>query len=90
MRSGDGSSSRLSSPFTPTCALLGGSKTTVTCRFPQLGHISLDSSLEIGKFGPLVATSVSSSNQISFTSTEIDGPGAFCIASSSQARNTFG
>jgi hypothetical protein len=27
----------------PTCALRGGSNTTVTLRFPQLGHISLDS-----------------------------------------------
>jgi hypothetical protein len=48
----------LASP-TPTCALLGGSNTTVTRRFPQAGPISLDSSRESGKFGPLVATSVS-------------------------------
>lgn len=48
-------------PF-PTFPLLGGSKTTVTRRFPQAGHISRDSSLESGKLGPRVATSVSRSS----------------------------
>jgi hypothetical protein len=43
----------------PTCALLGGSNTTVTLRFPQAGHIRRDSSRDSGKFGPRVATSVS-------------------------------
>ena len=41
----------------PTCALLGGSKTTVTRRFPQAGHMRRDSSRERGKLGPRVATS---------------------------------
>jgi hypothetical protein len=41
--------------------LLGGSKTTVTRRFPQAGHMRRDSSLESGKFGPRVQTSVSKS-----------------------------
>jgi hypothetical protein len=39
--------------------LVGGSKTTVTLRFPQAGHINRDSSLDNGKFGPRVLTSVS-------------------------------
>jgi hypothetical protein len=46
----------------PTFALLGGSKTTVTCRFPQAGHMRRDSSRERGKLGPRVATSVSRSS----------------------------
>ena len=37
--------------------MLGGSKTTVTLRFPQLGRIKRDSSLESGKFGPRAQTS---------------------------------
>ena len=39
-------------------------KTTVTLRFPHTGHINLDSSREIGKFGPRVATSVSRSKVV--------------------------
>ena len=39
----------------PTCALVGGSKTTVTLRLPQAGHMRRNSSREIGKFGPRVA-----------------------------------
>jgi hypothetical protein len=43
-------------------ALLGGSNTTVTFRFPQLGHMRRDSNREIGKFGPRVQTKVSRSS----------------------------
>jgi hypothetical protein len=47
----------------PICAaLLGGSKSTVTLRLPQAGHIKRPSSLPSGKFGPRVATSVSRSS----------------------------
>jgi hypothetical protein len=47
----------------PTRAALdGGSKTTVTCLFPQLGHINLVSSRDSGKLGPRVATRVSRSS----------------------------
>ena len=39
----------------PICAaLLGGSKTTVTLLFPQVGHTRPDSSRDSGKSGPLV------------------------------------
>ena len=45
---------------------------TVTCRLPQLGHIRRDSSREIGKFGPRVATSVSRSSCLRYTQRLID------------------
>jgi hypothetical protein len=41
-------SSRRSRHPLPTCALVDGSKTTVTCRLPQLGYMSRDSSREVG------------------------------------------
>jgi hypothetical protein len=46
----------------PTCLFVGGSKTTVTRRLPQAGHMRRDSNCESGKFGPRVATSVSRSS----------------------------
>jgi len=61
-----------SASTSPHCALLGGSKTTVTCRPPQLGHIRRHSSREIGKFGPRVATSVSRSSCLRYTQRLID------------------
>jgi hypothetical protein len=53
------------------CAV-GGSKTTVTLLFPQAGHISLDSSLESGKFRPRVQTSVSRSSCLRYTQRRMD------------------
>jgi hypothetical protein len=43
----------------PTWALLGGSNTTVTRRFPQAGDMRRVSSGESGKFGPRVQTTAS-------------------------------
>ena len=58
----------------PTCAplLLGGSKTTVTLRLPQAGHMRRASSRDSGKFGPRVQTSVSRSNCLRYTQRLID------------------
>jgi hypothetical protein len=47
-------------PLLTCAALLGGSKTTITGLFPRLGHMRRDSSRDSGRFGPRVATSVSS------------------------------
>jgi hypothetical protein len=44
----------------------------VTLLFPQAGHINRPSSLEIGKFGPRVATNVSRSSCLRYTHFLID------------------
>ena len=65
--------------------MLGGSKTTVTRRFPQLGYMRRDSGRESGKFGPRVQTSVSSgSNQTLGTRQAMSQKGGGCVKTSAR------